>query len=378
MNVQIGSLRTSQRDDRIDLLRGYALIAIFVDHVPRSVFTLASPFSFAFSDAAELFFFLSGFVAARVYLPILRKHGIGIATVRVWRRAWTLYCTQILLFMALLGEVSLIVTMTGRNSYFDMFRVSHFFQETTSAIIPALSLHYQPAYLDILPVYVLLFAALPLALLALSRSAWFLLIPSFFLYGAIQLGVWSPRTYPWDAPWMFNPLAWQFLFFTGVASGSRPTGWTLLKNKFVLVGAGLFVVSAAIFQESGAIHILFPAIPSFHTFALPIGKSDLNWMRLASFAALAIVAVRLLRVGSEWQRFALWRYVSSCGRNSLPIFCLGVLLAAVGGATWVESGGSLFVQAAFSAAGIGCLVGFARLLDWVRTLEQAPTRAVIS
>jgi hypothetical protein len=47
----------SRRDDRIDFLRGYALIAIFVDHVPHSVFTLASPYSSGFSDAAELFFF---------------------------------------------------------------------------------------------------------------------------------------------------------------------------------------------------------------------------------------------------------------------------------------------------------------------------------
>jgi hypothetical protein len=175
---------------------------------------------------------------------------------------------------------------------------------------------------------------------------------------------------------MFNPLAWQFLFFTGVALGSGKANWRFLSNPYALIGAVLFVVSAAVVQESSALHALFPAIPTLRTLPLPIGKSNLDWLRLANFLALAIVTVWLLQIGSAWQRFPLWRYVASCGRNSLSIFCLGVLLSAIGVATWIEGGGSLLVQATFSLVGMGCLVGFARLLDWVGALEKSSTRPV--
>src|SRR5258708_13651031 len=50
----------AKRIDGIDFWRGFALLTIFMDHVPENVFQHVKQQNFGFSDAAELFVFLSG------------------------------------------------------------------------------------------------------------------------------------------------------------------------------------------------------------------------------------------------------------------------------------------------------------------------------
>ncbi len=363
----------SERNDGIDALRGYALIAIFVDHVPHSILTLGSPISFAFSDAAELFFFVSGFVGARVYLPVLRNAGLAAAAAKIWRRGWSIYVAQIVLFIALAAEVSAIVATTGRSSYLDMFRLKEFFQQTDAAVIQLLLLRYQPAYLDVLPVYIVLFAALPFVLYAVARNVWFALISSFAIYCAVQASGPTPLTYPWNAPWMFNPLAWQFIFMVGVAAGSRTPRPGALVSRHVVAVACILALFVGAVQECGALHVYFPFIPLPRLSWLPIDKAGEGWIRLVNFLALAIVVERLAPALSRWRTTLLWRALACCGRNSLATFFLGALLAAMGCVTWVEAGNSTPVQLVFCLAGIGVLVAIARALDAMRNLERTGT-----
>ena len=78
---------SSRRDDRFDFLRGLALLVIFIDHVPKNFFEPFTLHSVAFCDAAEVFFFISGYVAAMVYGRFMLKNGFVSATRKVWRRA---------------------------------------------------------------------------------------------------------------------------------------------------------------------------------------------------------------------------------------------------------------------------------------------------
>jgi OpgC protein len=50
---------SSKRDPRIDVLRGMALLMIFVDHIPGNVLSLVTLHNFGFSDAAEVFVLLN-------------------------------------------------------------------------------------------------------------------------------------------------------------------------------------------------------------------------------------------------------------------------------------------------------------------------------
>src|SRR5262252_5676808 len=57
----------SRRDLRLDLFRGLSLFFIFIDHIPNNVLSYVTLHSIAFSDAAEVFIFISGYAAATVY-----------------------------------------------------------------------------------------------------------------------------------------------------------------------------------------------------------------------------------------------------------------------------------------------------------------------
>jgi len=140
--------------------------------------------------------------------------------------------------------------------------------------------------------------------------------------------------------WTFNPLAWQFLFVLGVVAASSKARQSILRWRHVTISACLIVVFAAVVQESGALHNLLPAFPALRVHFEPLEKTNLHWLRLVNFLALAIIAGR---VGlGQWRRSTVWRHLASCGRHSLPIVWLGVLLAAFGCACWAEGGSVAF------------------------------------
>src|SRR5688572_30963665 len=79
---------TSERDFRLDLFRGIALWLIFLDHIPTNIVSWLTVRNYGFSDAAEIFIFISGYTAAFVFGRAMRDRGFVIAAARVLRRAW--------------------------------------------------------------------------------------------------------------------------------------------------------------------------------------------------------------------------------------------------------------------------------------------------
>jgi hypothetical protein len=54
------NLPPAVRDVRLDLFRGLANWAIFLDHIPHEVLSWITTRNYGFSDAADLFVFISG------------------------------------------------------------------------------------------------------------------------------------------------------------------------------------------------------------------------------------------------------------------------------------------------------------------------------
>jgi hypothetical protein len=52
------------RDLRLDLFRGLANWAIFLDHIPNNAIAWLTTRNYGFSDAADIFVFISGYTAA--------------------------------------------------------------------------------------------------------------------------------------------------------------------------------------------------------------------------------------------------------------------------------------------------------------------------
>src|ERR1700730_6703945 len=76
MNV---TLPPKGRDLRLDLLRGLANWAIFLDHIPNNVVNWITTRNYGFSDAADLFVFISGYTASFVYARIMLERGTLVA-----------------------------------------------------------------------------------------------------------------------------------------------------------------------------------------------------------------------------------------------------------------------------------------------------------
>jgi hypothetical protein len=93
----------ARRDLRLDFFRGLALWFIFLDHMPSNTLNEYTIGHLGFSDAAEIFVFISGFAAAVAYGSILKRRGYVLAVARILRRVWQLYVAQIFLFVAFIG-----------------------------------------------------------------------------------------------------------------------------------------------------------------------------------------------------------------------------------------------------------------------------------
>src|SRR6266403_3297069 len=111
------SLPAGERELRIDLFRGLALWLIFIDHVSPDLLTWFTIRSYGFSDAAEIFIFISGYTAAFGYGRALVDSGLVIATARILRRVWQIYAAHVLLFTFVVAEVSWIAVGLDKPFY---------------------------------------------------------------------------------------------------------------------------------------------------------------------------------------------------------------------------------------------------------------------
>src|SRR5262249_55219720 len=89
---------TSGRDLRLDLFRGIALWLIFLDHIPSNLVAWGTIRNYGFSDATEIFVFVSGYTAAFVYGKEMRERGVFIAGAHILRRVWQIYVAHVFLF----------------------------------------------------------------------------------------------------------------------------------------------------------------------------------------------------------------------------------------------------------------------------------------
>src|ERR1700752_2616390 len=94
---------TAKRIDGIDFWRGFALLTIFIDHAPDNIFQRVTQGNFGFSDAAELFVFLSGVSVALAYGSRFFRGETAEAVRAVLRRAFTLYWVQILISLLIIA-----------------------------------------------------------------------------------------------------------------------------------------------------------------------------------------------------------------------------------------------------------------------------------
>src|SRR5271155_3046476 len=367
------------RDLRLDLFRGIALFLIFVDHIPGNMLSNFTIQSIGFSDAAEIFIYISGYTAALVYGRRMLERGMFIATVKILHRVWQLYVAHIFILVIFTALVAYNTLAFEQAAYGKALRAAKFFAEPHIAVIRALELRFQPAFLDILPLYIVLLAAFPLVLLLLRRHSLAALVPSLAIYVAAYAFGLSLHGYPGNHPWFFNPLAWQFLFVIGAACGYvGVTGRKIPATPPWLVGLALMILlGSAVIRLSWTIHGLWQTFPAILIMPLwPIDKTDLAPIRLAHFIALAIVVVRFVPADARFLRSPLVQPIIRCGQQSLHVFCLGILLSVLGYFVFAEWSDSLTVQLTVNIAGVALMIGAGALITWYRNIDRYNAAAV--
>ena len=366
----------SSRDLRLDFFRGLALILIFVDHIPENILSYFTIQAVEFFDAAEVFIFISGYTAALVYGQTLVSQGALYATARILGRAWQLYVAHIFLFVMFIAEVSYTVTTFNNPMYNDEMRVGDFLNEPHVAIVKALLLEFQPTFLDILPLYILLLVIFPVVLLGLRLRPLIVLVPSFLLYLLVQATNLSVPAYPEGHVWYFNPLAWQFVFIAGAAlgfPGRHDRRWSRWARR-VLPLAVFFVAAGFAIKLSWTIHGIWDPFPGLLLKELwPVNKNNLSLIRVIPFfAAVAIVAV-IVPANTAFLRSLVAKPLVLCGQQSLEIFCLGILLSALGHFVLSEYDSAISIQLLVNLAGILVMCLTARMLDWYKTMGRTQT-----
>lgn len=368
---------TIERDLRLDFFRGLSLFFIFIDHIPNNVLSYGTLHTVAFSDAAEVFIFISGYTAALVYGQLLVRRGTLVATVQIYYRVWQLYVAHIFIFMIYTAEVSYATFSLHTNNYSEELRLNNFLQEPDLAIVKALLLQYQPEFLDILPLYIVLLAFFPIVLLLQRWRPFAPLILSVAVYLMTLYFGWEPKTYPANDGWFFNPFAWQFLFIVGATAGTAQSAaqpsvphWPWIPRAAIAV-----TVAVAVIKLSWLVHGFWDGFPALFYDQLEEwadDKSDLSPLRLLSFFAVTLTVVHFMRRDSAILRHPFAKPVIVCGQHSLHVFCLGILLSVLGRFIVTSVSSSVLMQLAVNVAGLALMVGLAELMSWYRKKSRAP------
>ena len=372
---------SASRDLRLDFFRGVSLIFIFIDHIPESVLTYFTLQAVTFFDAAEVFIFISGFTAALVYGRRWAEKGAFYAIALILRRAWQLYVAHIFLFVLFVAEVSYTASAFNNPMYSEEMRIAAFLDEPHLAVIQALLLLFQPAFLDILPLYILMMLIFP-AVLAGLRWHWLVVLaPSAALYLTVQIFDFAVPAYPAGHVWFFNPLAWQLPFVGGAVLAhlvGEGRSFAPLLRATAPAAAVLFAATVAV-RLSWTIHDFWPTFPALLIKVLwPVDKNNLSPIRLVPFLAAIVLVAAYVPRDARFLTAAAARPLVLCGQQSLEIFCLGILLSALGHFILTEYTEAVPVQLVVNAAGIVIMVLTAKMVAWYKTMDRMPTRQALA
>jgi hypothetical protein len=362
----------TERDLRLDLFRGIALWLIFLDHIPSNAVSWITIRNYGFSDATEIFVFISGYTAAFVYGRAMLEHGFIVAGARVLKRAWQIYIAHVFLFVIYLAEISYVASSFNNPLFSGEMGVLDFLKNPDVTIFEALILKFKPVNMDVLPLYIVLLLWFAPMLWLLLRAPSFALAASAAVYALTWWFDWSIPAYP-HGNWVFNPFAWQLLFVFGawcaLGGAQRLARWI---NSPVIFG---LAVAYLIFAFGIAMTWYFPRlgafVPNFVSEAIyPIDKPNLDVLRILHFLSLAVITVWFVPRGWSVLKSPVFWPAIVCGQHSLETFCLGVFLAFAGHFMFTEVSNRLLVHVIVSVAGIVIMVAVAALVSWYRRIER--------
>ena len=360
------------RDYRLDLLRGFANWAIYLDHIPNNAVNWLTQRNYGFSDAADLFVFISGYTASFVYARMMLERGFVIGATRLLKRAWQIYVAHLVLLVMYIAEIGYLARRYSNPNLQNEFNVAGFMADPAETLYQGLVLAFKPVNMDVLPLYILLMAAFPPILWTMLRLPNLTLAASFLLYLAARHFDWNLAAFP-TGYWYFNPFCWQFLFIFGgwFALGGSVEARPFIRSRALLWLGSAYLLFSLIITMAGR----FPEIagllptPLYDAFN-PNDKTNLAPYRLIHFVVLAVFINRWLARDWDGLEWPLFRPLIKCGQQSLEVFCTGVFLAVGAHVVLVEVSDAIGMQIAVSFVGIALMTAVAYYRSWSKKADK--------
>ena len=358
-----------KRDPRIDVLRGIALVMIFVDHIPGNTLSLVTLRNFGFSDAAEVFVLLAGISSMLAFGRVFEREGARSGLRRIVVRLARIYLFQIGLLLTTLAVVLLWTT----HHQLQPTLVAPILNAPVSGIARGLTLHAVPGYLDILPLYLVLLAVFPVVYLCLRFSPGLTLGVSAALWLAVNLDP-NLNLPNWmdGGRWFFNPFAWQLLFTIGAALAMLATahGGSLPQAKWPIWLCAAYL-GFAFLQSAPWADWHLPSLRPFDMEAPD--KTQLAAVRILNILALAYLLLSSPALRAFAGR-AFLRPLDACGRHSLEVFAVGCICSLFGRLLFRTYGSGLEMQIAVNMVGLATmfLVGLGLERRRYAPLRQTP------
>jgi hypothetical protein len=369
----------------IDALRGLMLVLMTVTHLPTR---LTDPFGqpFGFVSAAEGFVLLSAFVAGLVYSRIGYQRGVDSMRTAFWRRVVKVYLCQAAILLFLFTVIAALGLHIDQPAVKNL--VSYYLAEPREGFLFGLLLIYEPALLDILPMYIFFMLMSPWVLAFAMRHGWALVMGasatvwalaqfdlSEWIYGLAVHYLGLPV--PFHEMGAFNSYAWQFLWFAGLflgasrnLPGTRPLrfpAWVWLPALAIALYGFWWrhhgINGQAPFGGDVELNLLFD-------------KWQLGPLRLVNLVALGVLAVRF----GPWfmRKIPRLHWLEAMGSASLPVFCAHLVAVLLVLAFYGDSqtarpwwGDGLLLLAVF--AGMYAVARFTRGADVPPPADDVPT-----
>jgi hypothetical protein len=335
MSAASSLTRSTGRDLRLDFVRGLALFTVLVDHIIGDPIGHFTYHVLGFSDAAEIFVFVSGLTCGIVYYRVLCRGGWRSLFEALGQRAARIYVCYVLTSLAIVALVG--VTRADINPAL-----------LAVASDPALGswqvvvMHYSPPVSGILILYLpLTLIVIPLLFWAARRHPAIALAVSALVWVIAQrhpeLGaVFTERTW-------FNVFAWQFLFVIGLVIGMQQSGgqqkplfkqsrpvvtlaWVVVVSCFVYKLAIYFApyISPQIGFDLALLRI--PALTLEHM------KETLASLRIVHFLGVALLFSTYVRRDNPLLESLAAKPLVLAGQNSLEMFSISAVLSMVANA----------------------------------------------